>query len=459
MTFMLPELLSLGLFAVSIGVLMLGFPVAFSLAGTALAFALIGHLVDAFDLRLLGGLPSRVFGILTNEVLVAVPLFIFMGIVLERSQIGERLLSTLGRALGRLRGGMAYAVTLVGALLAATTGIVGATVITMGLISLPAMLRAGYDVRFACGVVCASGTLGQIIPPSIALVILGDVLQGANAQAQLALGNFAPEPVSVVDLFAGALLPGLVLVGIYLVYQAFTAALRPSICPPALLGERPPLGEILSSLLAPIALIVAVLGSVLFGFATPTESAAVGSVGTLILAGLHGRLTRTMLTQVVHGTLRMTSMIFVIIIGASVFALVFRGLDGERLVVDALHAMPGGPTGAMLAVMALMFALGFFLDFVEIVVVVVPIVGPALLMLGIDPLWLGVMIAINLQTSFLTPPFGPALFYLRSVAPDTVRTIDIYRGVGPFVLLQLLGLAVVWFLPGLATWLPARIFS
>jgi tripartite ATP-independent transporter DctM subunit len=455
------EVLSLAMIAVSVGVLLLGFPVAFGLAGTALGFALLGHWLGEFDLRLLGSLPSRFFGAMTNEVLVAVPLFIFMGVMLERSRIGEQLLDAMGQIFGSLRGGLAYAVTIVGMLLAATTGIVGATVVTMGLISLPSMLKAGYDPRFACGSICASGTLGQIIPPSIALVILGDVLQGANAQAQLALGNFAPDPVSVVDLFAGAVLPGLLLVGLYLGYQAAIAIWRPETCPA--LPPRPDaetgLRHFLLALLAPGGLIVAVLGSILFGIATPTESAAVGAVGTILLAGLRGRLTLAVLVETARQSMRMTCMVFVILLGASVFSLVFRGLDGERIVTDVLHAMPGGATGALAVVMGLMFLLGFFLDFVEIVVVVVPIVGPALLMLGIDPLWLGVMMGVNLQTSFLTPPFGPSLFYLRGVAPPEVTTVQIYQGVAPFVLLQLVGLAIVWAFPALSTWLPRALFG
>jgi tripartite ATP-independent transporter DctM subunit len=455
------EVLSLAMFAVSVGVLLLGFPVAFGLAGTALGFALLGHWLGEFDLRLLGSLPSRFFGAMTNEVLVAVPLFIFMGVMLERSRIGEQLLDAMGQIFGSLRGGLAYAVTIVGMLLAATTGIVGATVVTMGLISLPSMLKAGYDPRFACGSICASGTLGQIIPPSIALVILGDVLQGANAQAQLALGNFAPDPVSVVDLFAGAVLPGLVLVGLYLAYQAAIAIWRPETCPalPPRTDAETGLRHFLLALLAPGGLIVAVLGSILFGIATPTESAAVGAVGTILLAGLRGRLTLAVLVETARQSMRMTCMVFVILLGASVFSLVFRGLDGERIVTDVLHAMPGGATGALAVVMGLMFLLGFFLDFVEIVVVVVPIVGPALLMLGIDPLWLGVMMGVNLQTSFLTPPFGPSLFYLRGVAPPEVTTVQIYQGVAPFVLLQLVGLAIVWAFPALSTWLPRALFG
>ena len=456
---MLPEILSLSMFAVSIAVLMLGFPVAFSLAGTALGFALVGGLLDVFNLRLLGGLPSRIFGTMSNDVLVAVPLFIFMGVVLERSRIGEEMLSTLGRAFGRLPGGLGYAVTIVGMLLAATTGIVGATVVMMGLISLPAMLRSGYDQRLATGVIAASGTLGQIIPPSIVLVILGDVLQGVHTQAQLALGNYAPDPVSVVDLFAGAMLPGLLLVALYLGYQALIAIRHPERCPAPQRGEPAPLGHVVAALAAPVLLILVVLGSILLGFATPTESAGVGAMGAMLLALLRGRFGLRTLGAVLAQTLQMTSMIFVIIIGASVFSLVFIGLDGESIVRDVLHSLPGGSNGALLAVMLLVFLLGFPLDFLEICVIVVPIIGPALLMMGVDPLWFGVLLAMNLQTSFLTPPVGPTLFYLRGVAPPEIPTLAIYRGVVPFVLLQLLGLFLVWRFPALATWLPSAVLT
>ena len=430
--------------AATCGVLLLGFPVAFSLAGTALGFALLGAAFGAFDLRLLASLPLRYFGVMLNEVLVAVPLFVFMGVMLERSKLSEQLLETMGLLFGRLRGGLGLSVTIVGMLLAASTGIVGATVVTMGLLSLPAMLKAGYDPKLACGTICASGTLGQIIPPSIVLVILADILQGAHTQAQLAKGNFAPAPLSVVDLFAGALLPGLLLVGLYLTWQVLLAVVRPE-ASPALVGAADRreglVRRTLVALLPPACLILAVLGSILAGVATPTESAAVGALGAMALAALRGRLRRDVVREVARATAQITSMVFLILLGASVFSLVFRGLGGDRMVADALHDLPGGPFGAMLAVMAVMFVLGFFIDFVEIVFVVVPIVGPVLLAMDLDPVWLGVMMAVNLQTSFLTPPFGLALFYLRGVAPASVSTADIYRGIVPFVLLQLFGLA------------------
>lgn len=455
-----PEPFALLTVAVTCIGLMSGYPVAFVLGGVPLAFAFVGASLGLFDLWLLAGLPSRMFGVMTNEVLVAVPLFVLMGVVLERSGVAEELLDIASRLLARLRGGLACAVTLVGMLLAASTGIVGATVVTMGLLSVPAMLRSGYDPRLACGVVCAAGTLGQIIPPSIVLVILADVLQGANAQAQLALGNFAPEPVSVVDLFAGALLPGLLLVVLYLGWILVIVRLRPHLAPP-LAGTfaQPSAATILRALIAPIFLILAVLGSVLAGLATPTESAAFGAVGALLLAGLRRRLDRGSLTDCLERATRLTSMIFLILIGASIFSLVFRGFGGDHLVRSVLHAAPGGPAGALLLVMAVLFGLGFFLDFVEIVFVVVPVVGPVLIAMGIDPVWLGVLIAVNLQTSFLTPPFGFALFYLRGVLPADVRTADIYRGIVPFVALQLVGLGLVALFPPLATWLPALLFG
>jgi tripartite ATP-independent transporter DctM subunit len=455
------DVLSLALFATTCGVLLLGFPVAFSLAGTAFAFALLGAALGVFDLHLLASLPSRWFGVMVNEVLVAVPLFVFMGVMLERSRLSEQLLQTMGLLFGRLPGGLGLSVTIVGMLLAASTGIVGATVVTMGLLALPTMLKAGYDPRLACGTICAAGTLGQIIPPSIVLVILGDILQAANTEAALAKGNFAPEPVSVVDLFAGALLPGLLLVGLYLLWQILLAVLRPQTSPPLVeAGARADnlARRVLVALLPPAFLILAVLGSILGGIATPTESAALGALGAILLAGLRGRLGLEVLRNVMRKTTQISSMVFLILLGASVFSLVFRGLGGARMVEDALHALPGGSFGAMLAVMAVMFGLGFFLDFIEITFVVVPIVGPVLLAMDLDPVWLGVMMAVNLQTSFLTPPFGFALFYLRGVAPPSVTTLDIYRGIIPFVLIQLLGLALLALFPALATWLPGVIF-
>ncbi len=455
------QILSLALFATACGVLLAGFPVAFSLAGTALAFALLGAALGAFDLHLLASLPSRWFGVMVNEVLVAVPLFVFMGVMLERSRLSEQLLETMGLLFGRLPGGLGLSVTIVGMLLAASTGIVGATVVTMGLLALPAMLKAGYDPKLACGTICAAGTLGQIIPPSIVLVILGDVLQAANTEAALARGNFAPAPVSVVDLFAGALLPGLLLVGLYLIWQLLVACVRPDLSPALVkAGARPEalLRRVLVAMLPPAFLILAVLGSILGGIATPTELAALGALGAMLLALLRGRLTLAMLQDVMRRTTQITSMVFLILLGASVFSLVFRGLGGARMIEAALYALPGGAFGAMLAVMAVMFGLGFFLDFVEITFVVVPIVGPVLLGMGLDPVWLGVMMAVNLQTSFLTPPFGFALFYLRGVAPPAVTTLDIYRGIVPFVLIQLLGLGLLALFPALATWLPSVIF-
>lgn len=456
---MSPDLFAIAVVVLTCGMLLSGYPVAFVLAGVPLACAFFGSLVGLFDLRLLAGLPSRIFGIVTNEVLLAVPLFVLMGVVLERSGIAEELLEMASRLLGRWRGGLACAVTLVGMLLAAATGIVGATVVTMGLLAVPSMLRADYDPRLACGVVCAAGTLGQIIPPSILLVILADVLQGANAEAQLALGNFAPEPVSVVDLFAGALLPGLLLAALYLAYILVAVRLRPELAPKAMsLGPRPRPTEWLRALIAPVLLVAAVLGSILAGLATPTESAAFGAIGALLLALSRERLDRTSLADCLGRATLMTAMIFAILIGASIFSLVFRGFGGDHLVRAVLQATPGGEVGALVLVMATLFVLGFFLDFVEIVIVVVPVVGPILIAMGVDPVWLGVMIAVNLQTSFLTPPFGFALFYLRGVLPEAVTTADLYRGIVPFVGLQLLALAIVGAFPPLATWLPALLF-
>ncbi len=454
------EILSLVMFAVTCVVLILGFPVAFTLAGVSLFFASLGWWLGIFDIRLLGGLPSRYFGTMVNEVLVAVPLFVFMGVMLERARIADQLLQTMGLLLARVRGGLSVSVTIVGALLAASTGIVGATVVTMGLLSLPTMLKAGYDPKLATGTICAAGTLGQIIPPSIALVILGDIMQGANSQAQLALGNFAPSPVSVVDLFAGAMLPGLMLVCLYITWQIIQATIAPEKAPPLVMEAGTNLWrDVLTALLPPAILIIAVLGSILAGIATPTESASVGAIGAMLLAAFRGQLSFEVIRSVMQQTTKISCMVFVILLGASVFSLVFRGLGGEEIVTDVLSAMPGGAFGAMLVVMALMFFLGFFLDFIEIVFVVVPIVGPILLMMGLDPIWLGVMIAMNLQTSFLTPPFGFALFYLRGVAPPEVTTMDIYRGIIPFVIIQLIGLTLLALFPAMATWLPSVIFG
>ncbi|WP_019016166.1 TRAP transporter large permease [Elioraea tepidiphila] len=457
----LGEILSVLLFVVTIGTLMLGYPVAFTLAGTSLSFALAGWLVGAFDPSYFATIAPRYFGIMQSEVLVAVPLFIFMGTVLERTRIAEALLTTMGQCFGPVRGGLAISVIIVGALLAASTGVVGATVVTMGLISLPAMLRAGYDPKLATGAICASGTLGQIIPPSTILIFVADFIQGANSEAQLRKGNFAPDPVSVSDLFAGAVLPGLLLVGLYIVWAVLFAALRPSGAPAITMtdAKRASLPRrIVSSLVPPLVLIMAVLGSILGGIATPTESASVGAVGAVLLAFVRRELSFGRLQEAAESTLKTTAMVFVILFGASIFSLVFRTMGGELLIEEVLHGLPGGRVGAVLAAMGLMFVLGFFLDTFEIVFIVVPLTAPALLMLDIDPIWLGVMIGVNLQTSFLTPPFGFALFYLRGVAPGSVTTGDIYRGSIPFVALQVLALGVLWMFPELATWLPKTLF-
>lgn len=525
------DILDIVMFAAACVVLLSGFPVAFTLGGVALLFAGIGIWLGIFDDTFLIALPQRIFGTMTNETLIAVPLFVFMGTMLERSKVAEELLENMGQLFGSLRGGLGISVSIVGALLAASTGIVGATVVTMGLLSLPTMLRRGYDIPLATGSIAAAGTLGQIIPPSIVLVLLGDVLSNAYQKAQLEQGIFNPDTMSVGDLFAGALIPGLMLVGLYICYQIYRAIVHPASSPAMPPEEGLDRGELyrktLRALMPPILLIVAVLGSILGGIATPTEAAAVGAVGALLLAGYRQdgsslpvklaagsliailvltyfydlRITRDdigpadsfailiaallsvgiavgvivsslrllnadVLQEVMRSTTRTSSMVFVILIGAALFSLVFRGLGGDETVQDFLMQDPEswtaivfGDMAPIFIVMAVMFVLGFFLDFIEITFVVVPIVGPILLALGFDPVWLGVMMAINLQTSFLTPPFGFALFYLRGVAPDTVRTIQIYRGVIPFVLIQIFALIIIANFPGLATWLPQVIFG
>jgi len=441
--------IALYLFACICLLLMLGFPVAFTLAVAA-----VGIIAGHFDPAFLAALPARIFGTINNDTLIAVPLFILMGVILEKSRIAEQLLGTMSRSFGAFPGGLGIAVVLVGMLLAASTGIVGATVVTMGLLSLPSMLKGGYDPALAAGTICATGTLGQIIPPSIALVLLGDVLSNAYQQAQLNVGIFNPKTVSVGDLFMGALLPGLLLVALYLAYIIAVAHLNPRRAPNV---ETEPVStaEILGSLAPPLALISLVLGSILAGAATPTEAAGVGATGALLLAWIKREMPFARLRETVIDSMKVTCMVFMILIGAAVFSLVFRGFGGEDLIHHWFDRMPGGVFGATLIVMLVIFLLGFILDFIEITFVVVPIVGPVLLMMGLDPIWLGIMIALNLQTSFLTPPFGFALFYLRGVAPAALHTSAIYRGVIPFILIQLLVLAALWIWPPLATWLPA----
>lgn len=458
------EAMAILLFITVCLVLLTGYPVAFALSGTALLFALLGNITGTFDSSFLTALPNRLFGIMTNMTLIAVPLFIFMGVMLERSRVAEKLLDTMAMLFGSLRGGLGISVVLVGMLLAASTGIVGATVVTMGLLSLPTMLRRGYDPAIATGTICASGTLGQIIPPSIILILLGDVLSSAYQQAQLDMGVFAPKTVSVGDLFAGALFPGLLLVLLYIIYLGYKAISQPSSMPAIPADERKLdskelIIRIVQVLFPPLFLIIAVLGSILGGLATPTEAASVGAVGATLLAISQRQFNLEILRDVMRDTLRVTSMVFLIFIGASLFSLVFRGFGGDEMVREVLTDLPGGLFSAMFIVMLVMFLLGFILDFIEITFVMVPIVAPILFMMGVDPIWLGIMFAINLQTSFLTPPFGFALFYLRGVAPPEIETHQLYRGVIPFIAIQLFAMFILVFWPELVTWLPGKIYG
>ncbi len=459
------EYMSLYLFAAVFILLLIGYPVAFTLAGTALLFAFIGEMTGSFDPAFLEALPNRLFGIISNQILMAVPLFVFMGVMLERSKIADELLTTMSRLFGSLRGGLGISVILVGMLLAASTGIVGATVVTMGLLALPTMLKNGYDPKVSTGLICASGTLGQIIPPSIVLVLLADVLSNAYQQAQLDMGIFSPETLSVSDLFIGALIPGLMLVVLYIVYIIGIALFNKQSMPALSANNATSnsdfdtalLHSFFKSLVPPLALILTVLGSIIAGLATPTEAAAIGAVGAMLLALSKKMLTLKTLQQVMRTTTRVSSMVFMILIGAALFSLVFKGFEGDELVHEFLSDLGGGKYHALFVVMLVMFLLGFVLDFIEITFVVVPIVGPVLLMMGIDPVWLGILIAINLQTSFLTPPFGFALFYLRGVAPASIKTTQIYRGVMPFIVIQLVVMAMIAYWPMLATWLPAQL--
>ena len=455
------ELMAVLLFLSICLALMGGFPVAFTLGGMSLLFAGLGVLTGTFDGGYLSALPNRLFGIMNNQTLLAVPLFVCMGVMLEKSRVAEDLLESMSRLFGGLRGGLAISVCVVGALLAASTGIVGATVVTMGLLALPTMLRRGYDPAIATGTLAATGTLGQIIPPSIILVLLGDVMSSAYQQAQLKLGIFSPKTVSVGDLFVGALLPGLLLVVLYILYLIGVALLQPKKLPALPQAELGAIewGRLARALLPPLLLIAAVLGSILAGYATPTEAAAVGALGALLLALGKGQLNLTRLREVANSTTAISAMVFMILIGASLFSLVFRGFGGEALIEDVFAQLPGGVLGAFFVVMLVIFLLGFILDFIEITFVVVPIVGPVLLAMGLDPVWLGVMIALNLQTSFLTPPFGFSLFYLRGVTPRSVPTRVMYKGVLPFIIIQLMMLVIAYQWPALITWLPAQLYG
>ena len=457
---MTPEILSIIMFFTTLGLLLFGFPVAFTLAGSALIFGFIGEAMEIFNFRMIGFFPQRIFGTMINEPLVAVPLFIFMGIMLEKTKIASGLLQSIGELFGATKGGLGIGVVLVGMLLAASTGIVGATVVTMGMLSLPSMMKAGYDQKIATGTICAAGTLGQIIPPSIVLVLLATILQGANEEAALLRGDLAPNPVTAIDLFAGALLPGLMLVVMFVIFIYFYARIFPTTCPPIETSKtrKQIYLDALRSVFPPIILIVLVLGSILFGVATPTESASVGAIGAAIIAYTKGELTIQNLKETSLSTVKLSSFVFVILIGASMFSLVFRGFGGDEMIEHFLGSLPGGLYGALFVVMIAIFLLGFFLDYIEIIFVIVPLVGPILIAYGADPLWLGILISLNLQTSFLTPPFGFSLFFLRGVAPKEIQTKNIYRGVVPYIGIQVLAIFIVGFFPSIATWLPRLLF-
>ena len=455
------EWLSLLLFISIIAILLLGVPVSLALAGTSLIFAVIGIFLGEFEASFLTGLPNRIYGIMTNSTLLAIPLFVFMGITLEKSKIAENLLENLSVLFSGIRGGLAIAVTLIGMLLAASTGIVGATVVTMGLLALPTMQKNNYSTELSTGIICASGTLGQIIPPSIVLVMLGDVISSSYQYSQMNLGNYSPRTVSVGDLFAGALLPGVILVLFYISYILLISYIDPKSAPKNKESNIGPENQtkIISSLLPPIGLMVVVLGSILLGVATPTEAAGIGAFGALVISYTRKALNKKIILEISNATLKITGMVFFILISASVFSLVFRGFSGDDLVHNFLTELPGDKVSAMIITMIVIFILVFIHDFIEITFVVIPIVAPILLGMGFDPVWLGIMIAINLQTSFLTPPFGFALFYLRGVAPDTVKTQQIYKGIVPFVLIQIIMLVVLSIYPEIVTFLPDYIYS
>lgn len=458
------ELLAVIMVGGVIAALMVGYPVALTLAGMSLVFALLGDAMGVMNFAILGALPQRIFGVMTNEVLLAIPLFIFMGVMLERSRIAEELLETMGRLFGTLRGGLGFSAIIVGTLLAAAKGVVGATTVTMGLIMLPTMLRFGYDPRLAAGTVAATATLAQIFPPATVLVLLGDQLGNAYQAAQLSKGIFSPRSLTVSDLFAGALVPGVCLVALYLLFLAAVAIFRPEMSPALPTDPKAPRGAALmlrlaEVLVAPLALIAAVLGSILGGIATPTEAASIGAAGAVLLAARKASISGLM-RPVCETSAQIVSMIFLILIGATMFSLVFRALGGDDLVHRALSNLPGGTNGAVLAVMLAMFLLGFVMDAFEIIFVVVPIVAPTLLVMpGVDPVWLGILMAVNLQTSYMHPPLGPTLFFLRGVAPPQITTRHIYIGIVPFVLIQLVALLVLWFAPALATALPRALYG
>ena len=425
--------------------LLLGYPVAFTLAGISILFAFLGVSLDFFDPNLFKTIPMRIFGIMNNQTLLAVPLFVLMGVVLEKAGIAAKMLKDMAQVFKNTNSGLSISIIVVGALLAASTGIVGATVVTMGLMSLPAMLKQGYSKEFSSGLVAATGTLGQIIPPSIALVLLGDVMSNAYQRAQNNMGVFSLETVSVGDLFVGAIIPGALIVLGYLIFTLFVNRNKEFLP----LDNSESEVNILKTLLPPAALIFVVLGSIIAGIATPTEAAGVGAFGALIIAGINGSFDFNLLKESSYKAATVTTMIFSILIGASIFALIFRGVGGDLLIDQIFELMPGGKYTALLFILLAIFLFGFILDFIEICYVIIPLVAPPLLMMGFDPVWLGILIAVNLQTSFLTPPFGFSLFYLRGVADETIKTTDIYKGVMPFIAIQLVVLLLVIIFPSI----------
>jgi tripartite ATP-independent transporter DctM subunit len=441
------EIIPLLLLVLVCAALVLGYPVALTLAGVSILFSLLCIPAGIFDPDIFKSIPLRIFGIMNNVTLLAVPLFIFMGTILEKSGIAGRMLENMALAFKNFRGGLSISIIVVGALLAASTGIVGATVVTMGLMSLPVLIQQGYKKDFSSGLVAATGTLGQIIPPSIALVLLGDVMSNAYQRAQNNMGIFSQKTVTVGDLFIGAIVPGILICSSYLLYTIYQNSKNVNI---QFLPDlaSPPKTEILKTLALPLVLIVLVLGSIIAGIATPTEAAAIGAMGAMIIALINGKLSFNFLKETSEKTAIVTTMIFTILIGASIFSLIFRGVGGDDLIELIFNGIPGGPYAALIFVLVIVFLLGFILDFIEICYVIVPLVAPPLLMMGFDPVWLAMLLAINLQTSFLTPPFGFSLFYLRGVADASIKTSEIYKGVIPFILIQLLILIMVLIFPG-----------
>ena len=440
------EIIPLLLLVVICLALLFGYPVAFTLSGVSILFALICIPFGIFDESILKSIPLRVFGIMNNVTLLAVPLFIFMGTVLERSGIAAKMLENMALAFKNIRGGLSISIIAVGALLAASTGIVGATVVTMGLMSLPVLIQQGYKKDFSSGLVASTGTLGQIIPPSIALVLLGDVMSNAYQRAQNNMGIFSQQTVTVGDLFIGAIVPGIMICIGYLIYAIYQNYKNPNILfePEA---NSASFKDILKTLALPLLLIVLVLGSIIAGIATPTEASAIGAAGVLLIVLINGKFSLGFIKETSQKTAIVSTMIFTILIGASIFSLIFRGVGGDDLIDLIFGSLPGGSYTALIFVLIFVFLLGFILDFIEICYVIVPLVAPPLLMMGFDPVWLAILIAINLQTSFLTPPFGFSLFYLRGVADESIQTSEIYRGVIPFIFIQLLVLITVLFLP------------